>query len=471
MTSNETSNKPAPKPKYLRLYVVLLGVVFVLGIFVVVVWTQFRIPERNLEAELAAIRELGQPLTIEELENWYPHVPDDQNFAHIVMTSYREFEPQYRSGDRPERYYVPWNDMPLQQVPNEYAYYLDRFDHLINPLIEHARAADFDPDARYSVDFENLIHEEQYHLLWLRSLARQSVMRAERAAVSGNFSGMIDHYKLILALRRSLNEEPHMLAQLTGTILDAIVVSSLSRVLNAVDLDAETLLQLRTGLQPRNLRRAYARGIAGDRVLFLDVMDTYIRASSPLNKERAQRSGRPSGLATQSKIYLRWLYLSDCNEFLDTFKDACTAEELSWTLFRGMSAKVKESATGFRFSEPITSTLGDSLANASEAFLRAEARYRVAEVSLAVQEYCERNGALPVSTDVLSPEYMAEVPRDPYTDRPLGYKRLDNGFVVYSVGPDESDNSADWLESRVEPKDSGDWYLLVERPDLAQPEQ
>ena len=34
------------------------------------------------------------------------------------------------------------------------------------------------------------------------------------------------------------------------------------------------------------------------------------------------------------------------------------------------------------------------------------------------------------------PEYLAEVPLDPYTDEPLKYKKTGNGIVIFSVSPD-----------------------------------
>ena len=44
------------------------------------------------------------------------------------------------------------------------------------------------------------------------------------------------------------------------------------------------------------------------------------------------------------------------------------------------------------------------------------------------------------SLDVLVPAYMAGVPDAPDSDAPLRYARTDEGAVVYSLGPDRTDN-------------------------------
>jgi len=38
------------------------------------------------------------------------------------------------------------------------------------------------------------------------------------------------------------------------------------------------------------------------------------------------------------------------------------------------------------------------------------------------------------------PQYLSQVPDDPFVDGPLRLRRLDDGLVVYSVGPDGIDN-------------------------------
>jgi len=40
----------------------------------------------------------------------------------------------------------------------------------------------------------------------------------------------------------------------------------------------------------------------------------------------------------------------------------------------------------------------------------------------------------------LVPIYLPQAPQDPFDGRPLRYRRLEPGFVVYSVGPARTDD-------------------------------
>ncbi len=70
------------------------------------------------------------------------------------------------------------------------------------------------------------------------------------------------------------------------------------------------------------------------------------------------------------------------------------------------------------------------------AFRRGRAQGRCAVVAVAVERYRLQHGQWPADLAALKPEYLAEVPTDPYTDEPLKYRKTADGVVVFSVGPD-----------------------------------
>ena len=69
------------------------------------------------------------------------------------------------------------------------------------------------------------------------------------------------------------------------------------------------------------------------------------------------------------------------------------------------------------------------------------ARMRVAETALGVERFrVTHSGTLPRNLEELVPGCLKAVPLDPYDSKPLRYKQLPRGFVVYSVGPDRHDD-------------------------------
>jgi len=60
---------------------------------------------------------------------------------------------------------------------------------------------------------------------------------------------------------------------------------------------------------------------------------------------------------------------------------------------------------------------------------------------ISLHRYKQEKGAFPASLAALIEEgYLAEIPLDPFSDRPLIYKQTENDFILYSVGADFIDN-------------------------------
>ena len=70
-----------------------------------------------------------------------------------------------------------------------------------------------------------------------------------------------------------------------------------------------------------------------------------------------------------------------------------------------------------------------------------QVRQLVARTALAVERWrLAHAGGLPATLAELVPTYLPSVPVDPFDDQPIRFKRLPQGYVVYSVGPDGADN-------------------------------
>ena len=57
-----------------------------------------------------------------------------------------------------------------------------------------------------------------------------------------------------------------------------------------------------------------------------------------------------------------------------------------------------------------------------------------------LRAYRARNGKLPDKLDDLVPDFIPVVPRDPFDGQAMRMKRIGQGGVVYSIGPDMVDN-------------------------------
>ena len=68
------------------------------------------------------------------------------------------------------------------------------------------------------------------------------------------------------------------------------------------------------------------------------------------------------------------------------------------------------------------------------------ARRRAALAALAIERFRLETGHCPETLGELVPDYLRSVPDDPFDGVLLRYRRLDGGYVVYSVGEDGVDD-------------------------------
>jgi hypothetical protein len=66
-------------------------------------------------------------------------------------------------------------------------------------------------------------------------------------------------------------------------------------------------------------------------------------------------------------------------------------------------------------------------------------RARARQTAFAVERYRLAEGHLPSSLDVLVPTYLNAIPDDPFNAKPLKYRLRQPGYVIYSVGEDQTD--------------------------------
>jgi hypothetical protein len=64
----------------------------------------------------------------------------------------------------------------------------------------------------------------------------------------------------------------------------------------------------------------------------------------------------------------------------------------------------------------------------------------LAELALALAAYRGEQGKYPEDLSALKPKYLREIPDDRFTDKPLQYRLVGKGYLLYSVGEDMRDD-------------------------------
>ncbi len=82
--------------------------------------------------------------------------------------------------------------------------------------------------------------------------------------------------------------------------------------------------------------------------------------------------------------------------------------------------------------------------NAINQVLNVEIMRRIGITAIALKRYELRHGEMPFDLESLRPDYLSKIPQDPVDERPLRYRRENDGtFLLYSIGPDGKDDGGD----------------------------
>jgi hypothetical protein len=89
---------------------------------------------------------------------------------------------------------------------------------------------------------------------------------------------------------------------------------------------------------------------------------------------------------------------------------------------------------------------GGSQRSTQTAADRAEQNQRNLHIAFALGAYQRDRGSYPKTLDALAPKYLAKVPDDLFTGKPLAYRPDEKGYLLYSFGPNGKDDNGRALD-------------------------
>lgn len=417
-----------------------LAVLFVLiglAIAAVVIW--IIVGRNSLNARKGALQVQGMPTTLEELDAFYTAVPDDENAALIYLDAVDAFRNVGR--ELSDKIPIVYGQQPMPDLgtPLDPAV-LDAAQRLLEVNAETLRlaheAAAY-PRARYPIDLTRGPQVNLPHLANIRNLARLLALHANVKAQQGDTQGATESIVAILGLAHSLSNEPILVSQLVRVAVTGIAAEHFARVVSLGPLEPDQLDAIDAAFAGDQNPETFARALIGERTFALDAMPA-------------------------SNLAAKWLFAFDRLERLRQYGALIAAiRQDTPTMHRAFDAAENYQPTTFRrFTAPLTSILLPALGRTQYAFLRKWAQADAVRCIAAIETYRLDTGQLPESLGALVPNYLDDLPIDPYTEQPLIYRTLDPGYVVYSVGPNETDDGGEPLHGGIS---NGDFALRIAR--------
>ncbi len=285
------------------------------------------------------------------------------------------------------------------------------------------------------------------HLAKIKKGVQLLAEEASNHAFNGRLDEATDSLLAGIRLTRSIEKEPLFISFLVQVAGGAILQRSLEEIMDRQTLSEADLRRLEPAFLEMEGGISLARAFAGERCMGLSVFQLPApQAAAVIGTIKKSESGFDMAAYRQRKAFR-----ADMNFYLDYMASYISAASLPYPDCIAVMIEIPQ-----RLGDPTSKgyfvsglLLHDAFSAASPlprtALSKAAdgvGRTRLARAALAVELFRLANtNALPDTISILCPDYVSEILKDPYDGQPLRLRPLPRrGFVVYSIGPDRTDD-------------------------------
>ena len=438
--SGHAMTQPSTRRKPSRAWRWTVRIIAVLMILAGIYGTYRRSLSNKVEAKLAAIRAAGYLVTLAELDAWYAYPPPGQpNAADLYLQAAMLLN---IPDDRDELPIIGRADLPplAQPMPAEMrkaidALLADNADVLA--ILHDAAAREY---ARYPINLRGGQNALLSHLGGLRVSVQLLSLQALDGAERNQQEEAIRSIEAACRVAESLSNEPVLMSQLVRLGMYGEVLTTTERVVNRTALADKELVSLMQMLGQMHWRESMTRGLAAERCVLTDLFQrpfSQSRRIAPTVSTNVQRF-LPQALHLMRR--LTGAHDGDHLAGLAITTAQIEASKLPITEVLAEAEAVDRDIDQLPGLGGWSRLLVIASARPLTIGIRTSSAANVARVALAVRRYQLHHGRLPEKLEDVAPTFIDAVPIDPFDGKPLRYKKLDEGFVVYSVGENGVDD-------------------------------
>jgi hypothetical protein len=411
-------------------WVIGVGVAFValLASPILLLWHSSWSAGRRIDELQNSIRAKNQPLTPEDLNDFYAAPPHDKDVTQLILAALEPLTAPAFSQDAMSLPLVGNSQTPIPPPGQPWADLddVERFLVLYSSSLERLHeVARKNGAARFPVDFRFGSKIMLPHAQNLRSGVRMLALEAHVRAHRGDAHGTAESIQSMLALAKSIENEPILISQLVHIATRRVGYSLIRDLLPHLEFSDNDLNALQKAVRDCDHRQGQHRACIGERVLGLQSIRNPAAAGIPPG---AVVVGWMAGGNEDSFCYL---------EMMSSLVDA-TAE--SWTMTRsaadGVNSRIQEiaSSKGGRIRHMMTMFIFPAVGPSWQAGARGEVDQHATDIAIAAERHRRRQGSQPADLDALVPTFLPMVPRDPFDGQPMRFRMQGEELLIYSVG-------------------------------------
>lgn len=275
------------------------------------------------------------------------------------------------------------------------------------------------------------------------------------SAEKGDLRASLDRLRIGLRFAPKIAEESILITYLIAVADAKAFLLFLNKAVSGREISAELLLPVLGDLDDRQINHWKAllrNSIRGERVLFLDV-------GLPPTPAALQKAF--GGKAWTERLYY-WLLSPfvkrDISLNLPKYVELETKALLSYYQTRDFWKPYRDHLHGLPWYAIVSKNVLPELEVTFMKVATLDALILTARTGLACRVFKSRTGNTP-KTSMLVPALMTGVPVDPFTGKPLVYRREGKGFIVYSLGSNLRDDGgrSTWEITQLVMDKDDDW--------------
>jgi hypothetical protein len=371
--------------------------------------------DSQLEKRWAQLRAKGHPISLADLAP--SPIPPEENAATYLRRAQADVTALA------DEVCKRWNSMGTNTVPTAdeqkaIREALDAYPKVV-PLLEQAAAVpDYDAGLDYSVPQDEFVARLLPVMQDQRSVARALYAKAALLAAEGKRDEAVQTSILLLRLARHFDRCPVLVSYLVSIAIRGMAFDGANRALQAGAVSRETREALDAELALHEPMDGFRRVLVGELALMREMT--------------GQMPGRHFWLVARGFWNREELHCLDAMDYW------LTALPVNAT-YRQVQDAIRQ--TNSQMTGPLARLILPSLEATCGIVTGTQAEIRSLRVLNAIQAHAGTSeGAVPKLTDLGLPTATTT---DPYNGQPLHVKRLPEGWIIYSVGRNLTDEGGD----------------------------
>jgi hypothetical protein len=442
--------------------VAVVAIAFIVAVVGIITFWRLSLAADN-RARLKAIAARGEPTNSWSLNQSYQPVPDAENAAVAWLNGVRQITGGASVSSTWNKFKLPARGAPIPADQLEFARGIVKSNEIALMTFRQAAALS---KSRYPVDLTPGVNALLPHLSPMKQVAHLLQAETLVALEERDSRRAVGAIKTILAESRSLASEPLLISQLVSYAIDTIAFNTTEFVLNGMQLNDGELQELSTAFAKADDTNRLPLALIGERAIFIGTLQN----PQALLTSAAGPGSSSSGADAFTE--LTWPLIRLTGFFERDFGFGMDALTTNIALARLPDPQRFIARTNWDVVEArahenhyvLSGLLLPAFAKAITRDTDNRARARVAQVVMAVERHrLAHNGELPDTTATLAPNLIMKIPADPFDGQPLRFKRLESGYMVYSVGPDAEDDGGKERPAKLKEKERWDTTFIVER--------